>query len=57
VQTPSGLTSTRRSTPEVAFGVASDGIELSAEQIERLDNLTPATGERHEEANMAVIDR
>jgi hypothetical protein len=23
----------------------------------RLNNLTPATGERHEEANMAVIDR
>jgi aryl-alcohol dehydrogenase-like predicted oxidoreductase len=36
---------------------AADGIELSAEQIARLDNLTPATGERHEEGNMAVIDR
>ena len=27
------------------------------EQIERLNNLTPAAGERHEEAQMAVIDR
>jgi hypothetical protein len=30
---------------------------LSAEQIERLNHLTPAIGERHEEAQMAVIDR
>jgi len=36
---------------------AADRIELSAEQIERLNNLTPATGERHDEGNMAVIDR
>ena len=36
---------------------AADDIELSADQIERLNNLTPATGERHEEGNMAVIDR
>jgi len=26
-------------------------------QIERLNNLTPAAGERHDEGNMAVIDR
>lgn len=32
-------------------------IELSPEQVERLNNLTPAAGERHDEANMAVIDR
>jgi hypothetical protein len=32
-------------------------VELSAEQIERLNNLTPAAGERHDETNMAVIDR
>jgi aryl-alcohol dehydrogenase-like predicted oxidoreductase len=36
---------------------AADGIELSAEQLERLDNLTPATGERHEENSMATVDR
>jgi aryl-alcohol dehydrogenase-like predicted oxidoreductase len=41
----------------VEENTAADGIELSPEQIERLNNLTPATGERHEEANMAVIDR
>jgi aryl-alcohol dehydrogenase-like predicted oxidoreductase len=41
----------------VEENTAADTIELSAEQIERLDNLTPAVGERHEEASMAVIDR
>jgi aryl-alcohol dehydrogenase-like predicted oxidoreductase len=41
----------------VEENTAADGIELSAKQIERLNNLTPAAGERHEEANMAVIDR
>ena len=40
----------------VEENTAADGIELSAEQIERLNELTPAAGERHEEANMAVID-
>jgi aryl-alcohol dehydrogenase-like predicted oxidoreductase len=41
----------------VEENTAADGIELRAEQIERLNNLAPATGERHEEGNMAVIDR
>jgi aryl-alcohol dehydrogenase-like predicted oxidoreductase len=41
----------------VEENTAADGNELSAEQIERLDNLTPAVGERHDEASMAVIDR
>jgi aryl-alcohol dehydrogenase-like predicted oxidoreductase len=41
----------------VEENTAADGIELSAEQIERLDNLAPAAGERHDEGNMAVIDR
>jgi aryl-alcohol dehydrogenase-like predicted oxidoreductase len=36
---------------------AADSVKLSVEQIDRLDNLTPATGARHEGANMAVIDR
>jgi hypothetical protein len=36
---------------------AADQLELSSEQIERLNNLTPAAGARHEEAQMAVIDR
>ena len=37
--------------------IAADRIELSAEQIERLSNFRPAAGERHDEGNMAVIDR
>jgi aryl-alcohol dehydrogenase-like predicted oxidoreductase len=41
----------------VEENTAADGIELSAAQIERLNNLTPAAGDRHNEANMAVIDR
>jgi aryl-alcohol dehydrogenase-like predicted oxidoreductase len=41
----------------VEENTAADGIELSAQQIERLNNLTPAAGERHDEANMASIDR
>jgi len=41
----------------VEENTAADGVELSAEQIGRLNHLTPATGDRHDEANMAVIDR
>ena len=41
----------------VEENTASDHVELSAKQIERLDNLTPATGARHDEGNMAVIER
>jgi aryl-alcohol dehydrogenase-like predicted oxidoreductase len=41
----------------VEENTAADAIELSAEQIERLNNLTPATGERHDEANMSRIER
>jgi aryl-alcohol dehydrogenase-like predicted oxidoreductase len=41
----------------VEENTAADQLELSAEQIKRLNNLTPAAGERHEEAQMAVIDR
>jgi hypothetical protein len=32
-------------------------LKLSGEQIERLNNLAPAAGERHDERNMAAIDR
>jgi aryl-alcohol dehydrogenase-like predicted oxidoreductase len=41
----------------VEENTAADGIELSVEQIARLNDLTPATGERHDEANMSTIDR
>ncbi len=36
---------------------AADRVVLSAHQIERLNNLTPAAGARHNVQNMAVIDR
>jgi aryl-alcohol dehydrogenase-like predicted oxidoreductase len=41
----------------VEENTAADGVELSTDQIERLNNLTPAAGERHDEGNMAAIDR
>ena len=40
----------------VEENTAADGIELSGDQLERLSNLTPAAGERHDEASMAAID-
>ncbi|MCX4419463.1 aldo/keto reductase [Streptomyces mirabilis] len=47
---------TRRVT-RVEENTAADAIELSAAQLDRLNNLTPAAGERHDEVNMASIDR
>jgi aryl-alcohol dehydrogenase-like predicted oxidoreductase len=41
----------------VEENTAADRLELSAEQIDRLNDLTPAAGERHEEAQMAFVDR
>jgi aryl-alcohol dehydrogenase-like predicted oxidoreductase len=41
----------------VEENTAADQLELGAEQIDRLNNLTPAAGERHEEAQMATVDR
>ena len=41
----------------VEENTAADAIELSAAQLHRLNNLEPAAGERHDEANMATIDR
>jgi aryl-alcohol dehydrogenase-like predicted oxidoreductase len=35
---------------------AADSIELSADQIRRLNDLIAATGERHDETNMSVIE-
>jgi hypothetical protein len=40
----------------VEENTAADQIELSAKQIQRLSNLTQATGDRHDEANIAAID-
>jgi aryl-alcohol dehydrogenase-like predicted oxidoreductase len=41
----------------VEENIAADRIKLSIDQIERLNKLTPASGERHNEANMSVIER
>ena len=41
----------------VEENTAADGIELGSEQIQRLNDLTPATGERHDETHMATVDR
>ena len=46
-----------RRVARVEENTAADSIELSGAQLERLNNLTPAAGERHDEANMAAIDR
>jgi len=46
-----------RRVARVEENTAADAIELTKDQLQRLDNLTPAAGERHNEASMAAIDR
>jgi aryl-alcohol dehydrogenase-like predicted oxidoreductase len=41
----------------VEENTAADGVQLSAEQIDKLDNLTPAAGDHHSEAQMQMIER
>jgi aryl-alcohol dehydrogenase-like predicted oxidoreductase len=41
----------------VEENTAADHLQLSNEQLQRLNDLTPAAGERHNEMNMSVIDR
>jgi diketogulonate reductase-like aldo/keto reductase len=41
----------------VEENVAADRVELSAEQIERLNDLTPASGGRQDQATMATVER
>ncbi|MFD9949323.1 aldo/keto reductase [Nonomuraea sp. NPDC059023] len=41
----------------VEENTAADTIKLTSEQLERLNNLTPAAGDRHDEIGMSVIDR
>ncbi|MGF1654464.1 MAG: aldo/keto reductase, partial [Actinomycetales bacterium] len=36
---------------------AADDLRLTTDQLTRLDALTPATGDRHDAAGMAVLDR
>jgi aryl-alcohol dehydrogenase-like predicted oxidoreductase len=46
-----------RRIARVEENTAADQIVLSADQVARLDALDPAAGERHNEMNMASIDR
>lgn len=46
---------TKRVT-RVEENTTADQVELTVDQIERLNNLTPASGERHEEKAMKFID-
>jgi aryl-alcohol dehydrogenase-like predicted oxidoreductase len=41
----------------VEENVAADGVELTAEQIDKLNNLIPAVGDHHNEEQMRMIDR
>ncbi|MCW2624321.1 MAG: putative oxidoreductase, aryl-alcohol dehydrogenase like protein [Mycobacterium sp.] len=41
----------------VEENVAADAIELSAEQLHKLNNLTPSAGDHHNEAQRQMIDR
>ena len=45
-----------RRVARVEENTAADNVELSFDQLERLNNLTPAAGERHNEESMAAID-
>ena len=46
-----------RRVARVEENTAADGVVLDADQLARLDALTPASGARHDYANMASIDR
>ena len=46
-----------RRVARVEENTAADAVTLNADQLARLDNLTPASGERHHENNMAATDR
>jgi aryl-alcohol dehydrogenase-like predicted oxidoreductase len=46
-----------RRVSRVEENTAADAIQLSPDQIERLETLQPAAGARHDESNFASIDR
>ena len=46
-----------RRVPRVEENTAADSIELTAEQISKLNNLTRAAGNHHEEADMRLLGR
>ncbi|MEV0146071.1 aldo/keto reductase [Nonomuraea sp. NPDC050733] len=41
----------------VEENIAADGVELTAEQLARLDALPPAAGDHHNEQQMRMIER
>ncbi|WP_461133610.1 hypothetical protein [Spirosoma lituiforme] len=41
----------------VGENTATDQLELTIDQLDRLNSLPPASGERHEEGAMKFIDR
>ena len=41
----------------VEENIASDGIELTAEHIDQLTNVTPTEGEHHNDEQMQMIER
>jgi aryl-alcohol dehydrogenase-like predicted oxidoreductase len=43
--------------PRVEENAAADAVELTAEQIDELTNLTPAAGDHHNEQQMRMIER
>jgi aryl-alcohol dehydrogenase-like predicted oxidoreductase len=45
-----------RRVARVEENTAADGVELTLAQLDRLDRLTPASGARHDDANMTSID-
>ncbi|MGE0306448.1 MAG: aldo/keto reductase [Acidimicrobiia bacterium] len=46
-----------RRVARVEENTAADAIELTTDQLDRLNRLTPAAGARHDETSMAAIDR
>jgi aryl-alcohol dehydrogenase-like predicted oxidoreductase len=46
-----------RRVARVEENTAAESIDLTADQLKRLDSLEPAAGKRHDQANMASIDR
>jgi aryl-alcohol dehydrogenase-like predicted oxidoreductase len=46
-----------RRVSRVEENTAADGIELTSEQLAKLDNLTPPAGDHHNEAQLTMIDR
>jgi aryl-alcohol dehydrogenase-like predicted oxidoreductase len=45
-----------RRVARVEENIAADALELTPDQLDRLDDLTPAAGARHDESNMATVE-